>query len=264
MSAPNEQMDRTQVVTLERPKPSRENEAAFVRAHILPNRGMMVLQVTAHLPKLGEINLLEAPSVDRAREIFSESDEDFSGNKSFAFGGAILLPYANRIRGNLLPDGKTIETLVMGHTVYLPATGRGREMDAEQFAIHGLILNAPVSRVQKTSTIQEDRVTSYLSAGNFGGHWLSATDVWFEMILRSETFILSVTAKNVGREILPIGIGWHPYFTLPSRKRDQARMRIPARKRVMVNNYDEVLPTGELSSVAGTPYDFSMRGGFLP
>jgi hypothetical protein len=29
----------------------------------------------------------------------------------------------------------------------------------------------------------------------------------------------------------------------------------------VVNDYDEVLPTGEVEPVAGTPYDFSMPGG---
>jgi galactose mutarotase-like enzyme len=38
-------------------------------------------------------------------------------------------------------------------------------------------------------------------------------------------------------------------------------MRVPARRRVLVDNYDEVLPTGEVVPVAGTPYDFSAPEG---
>jgi hypothetical protein len=38
-------------------------------------------------------------------------------------------------------------------------------------------------------------------------------------------------------------------------------MRLPARARLPVNNYDEVLPTGEIALVKGTPYDFSPAGG---
>jgi galactose mutarotase-like enzyme len=205
-------------------------------------------------------NLL-APSLDETHQILNSGDDDLTGNKLFSFGGAILLPYANRIRGTLSSDKKSIETKILGKTVRLPANGGGKEVGAEQYAIHGLILNSPVSQVHKSSNIHEDRVTSHLSAGDFGGHWLSATDVRFEVTLRRESFILSVTAKNVGKETLPIGIGWHPYFAIPSKQREQARLRLPARKRVVVNNYDEVLPTGELVPVSGTPYDFSMRGG---
>jgi galactose mutarotase-like enzyme len=58
-----------------------------------------------------------------------------------------------------------------------------------------------------------------------------------------------------------MGIGWHPYFVLPSGRREQARMRLPARSRVVVNDYDEVLPTGAVVPVAGTAYDFSRPGG---
>jgi aldose 1-epimerase len=249
-----------EVVTLTRPKPPDPTQPAFVSAQILPNRGMMVLQITAHIPTCGETNLLYAPPVDKARESFGGED-DVNGNKSFAFGGAILLPFANRVRGKQSSDGKSIETAILGKTVHLPANGGGKEIGAERYALHGLILNSPVSQVDKTSTIQQDRITSCLRAGDFGGHWLSATDVWFDIILRSESFILSVTAKNVGTETLPIGIGWHPYFTVPSKKREQARLFIPARKRVAVNNYDEVLPTGELVPIAGTLYDFSTPGG---
>ena len=264
MSMQNEpQRQGVEVVTLERPKPSDSTQPAFLSAQVLPYRGMMVLQITAHIPGRGETTLLYAPSFDLAREILNNGEDDYMGNKSFAFGAAILLPYANRIRGKLSSDGKSIETKLLGKTLRLPANGGGKETGAEQFAIHGLILNSHVSRVQKTSTAQQDRVTSYLDAGDFGGHWLSDTDVWFDVILRNEAFILSATAKNVGKETLPIGIGWHPYFAVPSKNREQARLRIPARKRVVVNNYDEVLPTGELASVAGTKYDFSLPGGSL-
>ena len=38
-------------------------------------------------------------------------------------------------------------------------------------------------------------------------------------------------------------------------------MRIPAHSRVVVNNYDEVLPTGEVLPVAGTRFDFRAVGG---
>jgi aldose 1-epimerase len=59
-----------------------------------------------------------------------------------------------------------------------------------------------------------------------------------------------------------MGIAWHPYIAQPSGRRQQARLHVPARRRVLVDNYDEVLPTGEVVPVAGTPYDFSAPGGW--
>ena len=46
---------------------------------------------------------------------------------------------------------------------------------------------------------------------SFGGRWVSATEVTFENVLRSDSFTLMVTARNASSELLPMGIGWHPY-----------------------------------------------------
>jgi galactose mutarotase-like enzyme len=247
------------VVTLERPAdPARP---AFRSACILPGRGMMTLQVTAHLPGRGETDLLTAPSLAAARDDFDRNPEPFPGNRSYRVGGAILLPYANRIRGRLAPDGRTIETEILGKTVRLPANAGGKRPGAERYAMHGLLLASRADDVRRESTDEEDRVVGSFHPGDFGHQWLSATEIRCENVLRSDSFTLTVTARNVGDERLPMGIGWHPYFALPSGHRRQARLHVPARRRVLVNDYDEVLPTGEVVPVAGTPYDFSMPGG---
>jgi galactose mutarotase-like enzyme len=99
------------------------------------------------------------------------------------------------------------------------------------------------------------------NAGDFDGHWVSRTALHFEYALSSESFDIRVTATNVGDEILPMGIGSHPYFRLPSGDRTQARVHVPARMRAVVGDYDTVLPTGEIVPVAGTPYDLSAPDG---
>ena len=87
------------VVTLERPRPADVDRPAFVSAQVLPGRGMMTLQIRAHLPGQGETDLLAAPPLERAREVL-DGEEDFKGNSSYFFGAAVLLPFANRIRGS--------------------------------------------------------------------------------------------------------------------------------------------------------------------
>ena len=57
-----------------------------------------------------------------------------------------------------------------------------------------------------------------------------------------------MTAANIGRERTPVGIGWHPYFHLPSGDRAQARLRIAAERRLVVDNYQS------------DPYTFVMKG----
>lgn len=249
------------VVSLERPGPADPSRPAFTGAQILPGRGMMTLQIRAHLPGRGETDLLTAPPAETARTILEEHPGEFPGNSSYLLGGAILLPYANRIRGKLAPDGRTIEAALPGRTVHLPANAGGRRPGAERYAMHGLLLASRVEDVRRETTGEADRVLASFPAGDFGGRWPSSTELSFENVLRDDSFTLAIIARNVGSEILPLGIGWHPYFALPSGRREQARLHIPARRRVLVNDYDEVLPTGELEPVAGTPYDFSPSGG---
>jgi aldose 1-epimerase len=248
------------IITLKRDFPG-GNAPAFMGAEVLPGRGMMLLQVSAHLPARGPFNILTAPPVERAREILSGGPDDFAGNQSFSMGAAILVPYANRIRGRRSNVERCVETEILGKPVILPANGGGKTPSAEVYAIHGLILADRVTQFTRRGTDQQDAVTAKFQAGDFGGHWLSSTDLAFEMALRNDSLSLTVTATNVGSEILPIGIGWHPYFALPSGRREQVRLHVPGRRRVAVNNYDEVLPTGELLAVVGTAYDFSSPAG---
>jgi galactose mutarotase-like enzyme len=228
---------------------------AFVEATVLPGRGMMLLQARLRLPSGEVVNALFAPD-DPAAELDGGAD-DFIGNKSFAFGGALLIPYANRIRGRALSGAREIEATIAGRTVRLPRNWGGKAPGAEQYAMHGLILDSQVAWSQPSP----DLVRGELDAGDFGVRWPSRTRLAFEWRLTGGTLSLSVTAANVGDEPLPIGIGWHPYFNLPSGDRRQARLRLPAVERVEVGDYDAVLPTGRLLGVAGTAYDFNASDG---
>ena len=196
------------VVTLERPRPRDADRPTFLSAQVLPGRGMMTLQISAHLPGRGVTDLLVAPSLSEARSALDgDGESGFPGNASYAFGGAILLPYANRIRGTLSPNGKTIDAAIPGRRVTLPANWGGRRPGAERYAMHGLVLASRVEDVRRRTSDEEDRVSGVLHAGDFGGHWVSATEVAFENVLRSDSFTLTVTAHNAGSELLPMGRG---------------------------------------------------------
>jgi galactose mutarotase-like enzyme len=123
--------------------------------------------------------------------------------------------------------------------------------------MHGLILDAAVPCRQDAP----DHLTGRLAAGDFGGRWPGETVLTFDWSLAEGQLALKVVAQNVGAEPLPMGIGWHPYFALPSGDRRQATLRLPAASRALVNDYDEVLPTGVLEPVGGGPYDFTAPGG---
>jgi galactose mutarotase-like enzyme len=230
---------------------------AFVEATVLPGRGMMLLQARLRLPSGEVADAIFAPEPEAAARELDGGPDDFAGNRSFGFGGAILAPYANRIRGREAPGAREIETEVAGHAVRLPRNWGGKAQGAEQYAMHGLILDAAVTWRQDSP----DRMSGRLEAGDFGGRWPGRAALDFEWRLEAGALALRVTAHNVGDAPLPMGIGWHPYFALPSGDRRQARLWAPARSRALVNNYDEVLPTGALEPVAGSAHDFAAPGG---
>jgi galactose mutarotase-like enzyme len=171
------------------------------------------------------------------------------------------MPYANRIRGKLSPDGKTVAATVAGKTVTLPANWSSGKRGAESHSIHGLMRRSQFQHVVVHNGEKYSTVSAGLHAGNFDRHWLSDTDVKVEMRLHHDAFEMTITAKNVGHEPLPMGIGWHPYFVLPDGDRAQARLYLPAKERAVMNNYDDTFTTGQLVAVKGTTYDYSAPGG---
>ena len=247
------------VVTLERPPVANKGTPQFLSATLMPGRGMAVLQIEAYLPGKGEIELLNSPPLPEAAKLLNDHDDEF-GNEVFKIGGAILLPYANRIRGKLSPDGKTITAVVAGQTVTLPANWSGNNPGAEKHSIHGLMRRSKFQDLRSQNGADSSVVHATLHAGNFDGHWPSDTDVTVDSALTRDAFELTVHATNVGHEPLPMGIGWHPYFVLPSGDRQQVRLHLPSETRAVMNNYDDTFTTGQRVSVKGTPYDFSAPG----
>ena len=221
----------------------------IVEAVVLPGRGMMLLQATVEWPDGGRSPLLHAPDLAAAAAQLDGGPEDFAGNRAFAFGGALLAPFANRIRGRSVPGLREIEANVGGHTVRLPANWSGKAPGAEPYAMHGLIL----ARRMTTTTQGAAEVSGRLA--ELGGRWPGRfqLDITWRIVLGS--LQLRLEATNRGLETAPFGAGWHPYFQLRG-ARTSATLRLPADARAEVNNYDEVLPTGRLLDVTGTAYDF--------
>jgi aldose 1-epimerase len=265
----SEQLDKNdvrvggeQVVELRRKGKKSSSMPEFISATILPGRGMNLLQIKANIPGKGEVDVLTAPTVEQAARTLNNEPETSGGVLSFTFGGAFLVPFANRIRGTLTPDGRNLVTKWKGKTITLPAVWKGKKNpDAELHAIHGLILNRKPDSLNVQRNGQRQTVVGTFHAGNFDGHWVSKTDVTISVTLAADSVEAQIVAKNVGDSEEPMGIGWHPYFAFPSGDREQVKLIVPAKKLAEVNNYDDVFPTGKLSLVAGTKYDFSAPGG---
>lgn len=241
-------------VTLKRAATSNGARPEFLSLTFLPGLGMNVFQITANIPGKGEIPILTSPSLEELASRLSGK----SGGMGAGFGSAFLIPYPNRIFGELSADGTTLTTEWHGHTLALPANPHSRNLAASSKGVvmHGLIFTDQGQDLHIDSTADGQTATAVIHAGNFGGHWLSDTDLRFTFTLTGDAVDETITATNIGHEDEPMAIGAHPYFAIPSGNRSQAQLHIPAEKVAGITSYEEEMPTGQLKPVSGTIYDY--------
>lgn len=60
--------------------------------------------------------------------------------------------------------------------------------------------------------------------------------------------------QNVGSQAAPVGVGFHPYFTVGTSRIDEAEAKIPGAGYLEFN--ERLAPTGTILSVAGTDWDY--------
>jgi aldose 1-epimerase len=250
------------VVKLTRAATSNGQQPEFLSMTVLPGRGMQVFQITADVPGKGEIPVLFAPTLEEAAAKMTGTGDDAYGNASWRFGAAFLVPYPNRIIGKLSDDQTTVTTEWHGKSIVLPANWHdSADPTKAKNAMHGLIEQSQTQDVQSQSVADGQSITGVIHGGDFGGHWLSKTDLNFTLTLTGKAVDAVIVAKNVGTEDEPVSIGWHPYFTIPSGDRKQALLHVPGDQVAQVNNYTAVFPTGKLVPVKGTRWDFRAMAG---
>jgi aldose 1-epimerase len=76
--------------------------------------------------------------------------------------------------------------------------------------------------------------------------------VTYELAAQGLSCAFAVT--NVGRRAAPVGVGFHPYFTVGTSLIDETEVQIPGTACLEFN--ERLVPTGAILSVAGTPWDY--------
>ena len=71
-----------------------------------------------------------------------------------------------------------------------------------------------------------------------------------EYRLGRDGLTVTTDAENIGDADLPFGLGFHPYLTVGTTTVDQARLRVPAQRRLVSD--ERGLPTGSMSVPAAS------------
>ena len=140
-----------------------------------------------------------------------------------------LFPFPNR-----LSDGKySFE----GRDYQFPHNDYGRPN-----ALHGFVLEQAFSLKERGENEAQAWATlSYRYDGSLV-YYPFPFDIAIKYILTADELKVDIKVVNTGNTSLPAGLGWHPYFDLPSGK-DTASMRLPGCQEIEINEL--MIPTGK-------------------
>ncbi len=237
-------------IVLTRAKTAGSMAPEFRSATLLPGLGMSLLQITADLPGRGQVSLLAAPSVE---EVAGGTLAPRVGQNDTR--GAFEVPWGGTLGGLLSPVG-TMRAAWRGHMLEAPA-----DVLAHGEAVGGLLGLQAADTAQATS--QQDGATATFLGTDFQGHWVSKTDVAVNVTLGAQAIVLTVTAKNVGDQPEPVGIGWHPRFQILSNRREEAEVRLPNGDQLEIADVTKGLPTGRVISPTSKTARFQGHGAAL-
>jgi aldose 1-epimerase len=172
------------------------------------------------------------------------------------YRGALLFPFPNRIR-----DGRFS---FRGEEFQLPIN-RGKENNA----IHGFFTHQRFELIRMQADDHSGElalVTTY--DGSYAGYPFRCEVTLCYQLSEDRSFSCSVSVTNLGESEMPVGVGWHPYFSL-SKAVDQLQLKLPACDILLLD--ERKLPLGErvememfqaLTNIGCTEFDtaFALTG----
>ncbi len=147
-------------------------------------------------------------------------------------GLPLLAPWANRLSERRYRVGRTMVDL----------EGLSLGVDDNGLPIHGTLVGRPGWSVERLTTRRDTAMVQAsidvdTPAFPFP-HRIQVTALAREPELRIDTTIVPT-----GRRPVPIAFGWHPYLRVPGARRSEWRLRLPARRHLVLD--DRGIPTGD-------------------
>ena len=225
-------------IFLRRTESAGSNLPEFLSVTMVPGLGMGVLQITASLPDRGEVPLLFAPSV-------ASLANDVAGPKvgSNDLHGSFEVPWSGNLNGPISPLGTSLTTNWRGHAISVPRAASERSGSGAE---GGLLMVQPADTTNTNLSTNPTSATGEFEGTTFDDHWPSKTNVSISAQLTARAIDLTVTAKNVGDQPEPLGIGWHPRFLIPNGSRQDAELRLPAGEVIDYADKSKITPSGRI------------------
>jgi aldose 1-epimerase len=151
--------------------------------------------------------------------------------------GDVLIPFPGRVRdGRYTFDGQTYQMLL-------------NDKEGPN-AIHGFLRLVAWETVEQ----RQDTVTFAVSlrADEHPGYPFALRST-VSYALDDQGMICRFTIENTGDRPAPVAAGFHPYFTVGSPLIDADLLHVPMAATL---EFEDLLPTGHILPVDGTPYDF--------
>lgn len=186
---------------------------------IIPEAGGRVYEICLKCDD-GLINILD-----------NEQDVEAIKNERW-YKGAILVPFPNRIRGGSYDFN--------GEHYQLPINFPG-----EGHAIHGLMYDKSFEIITTNLTEKGLFTVRYIYDGHAEGFPFPCA-VSYTFSLVESNFSCDISVKNSGEKILPLGVGWHPYFTFGVDV-DYLQLELPNVVSIEVD--EKMIPTGKKDSM---------------
>lgn len=165
----------------------------------------------------------------------------YSGGQQKKGGqGDVLMPFPGRVaEGRYEFDGQVLQL--------------ERNDKEGPNAIHGFVRTMP----WRTSSVDAHtaQFDVRLDAQSFGPRgYPFSLDLQVTYRLSRQGLSCAFAVHNVGHRPAPVGVGFHPYFTVGHPPIDDVEVRIPAAGFLEFN--DRLAPTGVIHSVEGTEWDY--------
>lgn len=227
----------------------------FLSATVLPGRGFSVLQIIASIPGHGEMDLLHSPSGDDVEKVLTGKGEDADGAHTSTIGGAFMAPWAGRLFSTPSPDGR-IHADWGGKSFLFPAdptAGPNR-------STLGLLLGKTDGSISTKLIHDGAEAHAEYPASNYKAYpWPSSFTTSYDVQLQGDNLLLTLTVKNAGNTPMPVGLGWHPLFNLPSGHPENFRLTLPASMKLATGK--DGIPTGAEVAVDPATEDFTSATG---